>query len=739
MSEFPKQGGISTGDGMYGILKTLGSDEEADSSTPELSDDEGYVECISDIDILNKLKEIHKPNEAETIMLHHRLESPEVSKEFDSIIIVENIPQIDPKGEKMEKLEIILRKIFSRFGKIVNIYFAKETNAMLKGFMLVEYQSSDSAEQAKKIADGYIMDKSHTFTINLMTEVVEALGMSDEFKEQTPLAYPGERQGPLWWWAMKEDAHDQYAILHQGSNTDLSNSDVHLSLWWNTGSVPRYIVERLKWSMLGFTWSKQGTFLVTVHPQGAAIWAFESFERFQKYPHFGVKLVDISPGENYVVTCSLPQSEDDQNVKIWNLLTAKVVKTFSVESVVIYPGGRDKPAKWPLIQWSYNDEYFGILSLANQSIKVFQSDCMKLLDDKVIHIPNIQDFSWRPTGSNVLAYWFPEQNQKPAQVALMSIPTRAIARQKNLVGVHDCELKWTENGRFLLCKVIHYISKSRKQNKTKTAFEVFSIGQDREIPVISIDAGESVTAYALDQNGNKIAVMSSEATKDVIGHQSTLKFFSVDPSRASNPFLKDMTGVYASHLSWSPLGQYLVAAAISQNTGDLIFIDATEFSVINRQNHTGFTDIQWDPTGRYLCSYINYMTRATECSYALWTFYGRCYYKFTIPFLYAFKWRGRPPKVLTEGEQLEIQKNIAYYQKIFEQKDKKAQRNEADKLFKKYRAMFNDFMDVKNCIKDRLHELETSLNKRLDSTMDEENFDIEIVESFDKEKVEIIK
>ena len=113
---------------------------------------------------------------------------------------------------------------------------------------------------------------------------------------------------------------------------------------------------------------------------------------------------------------------------------------------IIYPDKREKPPKWPLFQWSHNDEYFGILSLADQSIKVFQSDSMKLLDDRVISIPNIRDFSWRPTGSNVLAYWFPELNQKPAQVALMSIPNRSIVRQKNLVGVHNCELKWTDNG-----------------------------------------------------------------------------------------------------------------------------------------------------------------------------------------------------------------------------------------------------------------------------------------------------
>ena len=143
--------------------------------------------------------------------------------------------------------------------------------------------------------------------------------------------------------------------------------------------------------------------------------------------------------------------------------------------------------------------------------------------------------------------------------------------------------------------------------------------------------------------------------------------------------------------------------------------------------------------GRYVCSYINYMTRATECSYALWTFYGRCYYRFMIPFLYAFKWRGRPPKVLTEEEKLKIQKNITHYQRIYELKDKKAQRNEADKLHRKYRAMYEDFMDAKIRVKGRLHSLEESLNRRLDGEVDDNNFDVDTVETFDKEKVEIIK
>ena len=133
------------------------------------------------------------------------------------------------------------------------------------------------------------------------------------------------------------------------------------------------------------------------------------------------------------------------------------------------------------------------------------------------------------------------------------------------------------------------------------------------------------------------------------------------------------------------------------------------------------------------------MSKPTECSYALWTYYGRCFYRFTIPFLYSFKWRGRPPKLLTGEEQQEIQKNILHYQKIFEQKDKKAQRNEADKLHRRYRELYDEFNAVKTDIRARMEKMETELDKRLEEELDESYFDIETVEVFDKERVEVIK
>ena len=73
-----------------------------------------------------KLTELHGTEKTALVMAEHNLDRAPVNKEFDSIIVVENIPQISCKSGKMEKLETILRSIFGRFGEIVNIYFAME-------------------------------------------------------------------------------------------------------------------------------------------------------------------------------------------------------------------------------------------------------------------------------------------------------------------------------------------------------------------------------------------------------------------------------------------------------------------------------------------------------------------------------------------------------------------------------------------------------------------------------------
>lgn len=51
---------------------------------------------------------------------------PKETDGIDSVIIVDGVPQVGP--ERLDKLQNVIRKIFSKFGAISNEYYPQEDN-----------------------------------------------------------------------------------------------------------------------------------------------------------------------------------------------------------------------------------------------------------------------------------------------------------------------------------------------------------------------------------------------------------------------------------------------------------------------------------------------------------------------------------------------------------------------------------------------------------------------------------
>ena len=49
----------------------------------------------------------------------------------DCIIVVDNVPTIPP--DRLEKLKNVIRKVFSKFGKIVTEHYPLDDNGLTKG------------------------------------------------------------------------------------------------------------------------------------------------------------------------------------------------------------------------------------------------------------------------------------------------------------------------------------------------------------------------------------------------------------------------------------------------------------------------------------------------------------------------------------------------------------------------------------------------------------------------------
>lgn len=49
---------------------------------------------------------------------------PQEADGIDSVIVVDNVPQVGP--DRLEKLKNVIHKIFSKFGKITNDFYPEE-------------------------------------------------------------------------------------------------------------------------------------------------------------------------------------------------------------------------------------------------------------------------------------------------------------------------------------------------------------------------------------------------------------------------------------------------------------------------------------------------------------------------------------------------------------------------------------------------------------------------------------
>ena len=89
-----------------------------------------------------------------------------------------------------------------------------------------------------------------------------------------------------------------------------------------------------------------------------------------------------------------------------------------------------------------------------------------LLDKKSFKVKGLRDFQWSPT-DKYISYWTPEENDMPARVTLIEIPSRNTLCVKNLFTVADCKMHWQKAGDYLCVKVDRYKSKKEEKDQVK--------------------------------------------------------------------------------------------------------------------------------------------------------------------------------------------------------------------------------------------------------------------------------
>ncbi|KAF5461330.1 hypothetical protein F2P56_017440 [Juglans regia] len=132
--------------------------------------------------------------------------------------------------------------------------------------------------------------------------------------------------------------------------------------------------------------------------------------------------------------------------------------------------------------------------------------------------------------------------------------------------------------------------------------------------------------------------------------------------------LTTLKGKQANALFWSPTGRFVILAGLKGFNGQLEFYNVDELETMATAEHFMATDIEWDPTGRYVATAVT-SVHEMENGFNIWSFNGKLLYRILKDHFFQFLWRPRPPSFLSPEKEEEIAKNLKKYSKKYEAED----------------------------------------------------------------------
>ncbi|KAL2215031.1 eukaryotic translation initiation factor 3 subunit B [Thermoascus aurantiacus ATCC 26904] len=623
---------------------------------------------------------------------------------LDTFVVLDGLP-IVPEESKPKLIKYLLKKL-NTVGHTSEdaIFMPLNDKKMSEGFAFVEYDTPEQALAAVKHLHGTPLDKKHTMLVNKLTDI-DRYGREGRIDEEykPPHIEPFQEKEHLRWWLGDPNARDQFAIFRGDK----------VGVFWNMkNNPPENIVDRAHWTQLFVQWSPQGTYLASTHPQGVQLWGGPSFSKQKQFPHPFVQLIEFSPGESYLTTWSarpiqvdepgvLTYEEDGKNIIIWDIASGKPLRSFVSHELAAGPDGeaaQKKKVQWPAFKWSADEKYVARM-LQGQSISIYELPRMNLLDKTSVKIEGVMDFEWAPATPSregvkhyeqLLCFWTPEIGANPAKVGLMSIPSKEIVRTRNLFNVSDVKLHWQSEATYLCVKVDRH-SKSKKSMATN--LEIFRI-KEKGVPVEVVDSlKDTVINFAWEPKGDRfVLITTGEApTGAAVAPKTAVSFFAPEKTKGgvvgNFKLIRTIEKKTSNAIYWSPKGRFVVVATVhSQQHFDLDFWDldfegekpesekdlAANLQLMKTIEHYGVTDIEWDPTGRYVVSSASVWTHSMENGWNIHTFAGQTLAEHPTDKFKQFLWRPRPPTFLSKEEQKQIRKNLREYSREFEEEDKYA-------------------------------------------------------------------
>ncbi|VDN60414.1 unnamed protein product [Dracunculus medinensis] len=626
-------------------------------------------------------------------------QKPSLSEYEHRCLIVSGIPVVG--DDRFARLKNVLGKIFGKLNADYTDYYPLDNNKT-KDYCFVLYPTTEIAEHAAAVLDNYLLDRNHKFRVNLFDDIHKFTKIDESW--QPPAPRPFNDLGDLWSWLQSDKCYDQLAI-HYEREANLKGSGVipHVGVYeYRKGKDPILMEERQNWTETVFKWSPYGTFLTSVHRMGVVLWAGEKFNRFNRFQHENVMMVDFSPCERFLITYSPPSEkrwrDDPNSLRIFEIETGEMRRGMMLDNTQM--------SSWPYFQWSFDEKYFACIKPGGNGISVYETENFTLMDKKHVQVDGLRSFKWSPTRP-YLAYYCEERSNDnaPAEIGIMEFPSKIKLRAQRIFSVSDAELFWNKNGDRLAAHTERYQKKIVKTSeegdikyiKPASYIEIFD-ARGKDVSVLTLPLNEPYIAFGWEPAGDRFCLLVGSQ------HKSTPLIYHLDPSKHVPQLLSKFESADRfSNVLWSPVGGWLVVYSASSSSGNIMFIDGNgpEPSRTNLVEYPGFDKGSWDPTGRFFSAASTISGGKGDMGYRIYTFQGRELYRKGLDRLIQFKWRPRLPIKLSDDTVKMIRKNLKSISAKFEEEDKLERGKATKEVSEKRKKIMAEFKRIVVNIQER--------------------------------------
>ena len=226
-------------------------------------------------------------------------------------------------------------------------------------------------------------------------------------------------------------------------------------------------------------------------------------------------------------------------------------------------------------------------------------------------------------------------------------------------------------------------------------FERFRL-RDKEVPieVTEFSKDTSVLAFAWEPKGMRFAIIHSDS-----GQRTDVSFYSMGSKyNGKCTHVKTLEKKACSTLWWSPAGNICLLANLKGTQGQLEWVDVNTCQTIGEAEHFMCSNIDWDPTGRFIATSVSHWRHQMENGFILWSSHGRELSHEKKDKFFHFLWRPRPRTLLTEAQEKEVRKNLRKYSAKYEEEDARLKLSlDADLLKRRQEqhALFEAFLQAK--------------------------------------------